>query len=54
MRAPTERSAGRWKDQGLLHGIARQTASVISAGRKGADRRNRLAAARVAALTLMS
>jgi hypothetical protein len=22
----------RWKDQGLLHGIARQTASVISAG----------------------
>jgi len=53
MRAPMERSAGA-KDQGLLHGIARQTASVISAGRKDANRQNRLVAARVAALTLMS
>jgi hypothetical protein len=44
----------RYKHQGLLHGIARQAASVISAGRKGTDRQNRLVAARVAALTLMS
>jgi hypothetical protein len=41
----------RWKDQRLLHGIARQAASVLSAGRKGTDRLGRLVAPRVAAPT---
>jgi|SRR3954454_25124177 hypothetical protein len=54
MRADgAERRSAR-RIRGLLHGIARQTASVISAGRKGADRQSRLVAARVAAPTLMA